>query len=397
MQLLRGAGVRLAGQGVGGLASLAVLPFLIRHLGVAEFGRYVAVLSVVTIAALVSDIGLTGLALRDSARAQGDRRAELLSGLMGIRLVVAALGVVASVGFAAAAGYDGDVVGGAAIASAGLFPQIYADMVVVTLVVDGRFAAATGVETARSVGSSLLIIALVVAGAGLPWFLAAWAGAALIAAATARRFGRGAVSFTRPSRTSVKTALAGSAGYTLATALHVIYFRVVMLVVATRGAATAAGEYAAAFRITEFVGAAAGQAAGSATPTLARDPSAAKRVIAAAAGFGVLVGAALALLAPVVMQVLGGDSLKGAADTLRIQAIAAALMFPAFAAGAVLFTRHRYRAMVVANASALGVALVAALLLVPDHGANGAAVAACLGELVLVAAQGTASRRSQST
>jgi O-antigen/teichoic acid export membrane protein len=97
------------------------------------------------------------------------------------------------------------------------------------------------------------------------------------------------------------------------------------------------------------------------------------------------------------MQVLGGDSLKGAADTLRIQAIAAALMFPAFAAGAVLFTRHRYRAMVVANASALGVALVAALLLVPDHGANGAAVAACLGEFVLVAAQGAASRRSQST
>jgi O-antigen/teichoic acid export membrane protein len=270
-------------------------------------------------------------------------------------------------------------------------------MVVVTLVVDGRFAAAAGVETARSVGSSLLIIALVVVGAGLPWFLAAWAGAALLAAAAARGVGRGAVSFTRPSRASVKAALAGSAGYTLATALHVIYFRAVMLVVATRGASVAAGEYAAAFRITEFVGAAAGQAAGSATPTLARDPSAAKRVLAAAAGFGVVVGAALALLAPLVMQVLGGDSLEGAADTLRIQAIAAGLMFPAFAAGAILFTRHRYRAMVIANASALGLALVAALLLVPDHRANGAAVAACLGELVLVAGQGTALTRSQST
>src|SRR3954451_16840668 len=270
MRLLRGAGVRLAGQGVGGLASLAVLPFLIRHVGVAAFGRYVAVLSVVAIAALVSDIGLTGLALRDSAVSEGERRAQLLSGLMGIRIAVAALGVVAAVAFAAAAGYDGDVVAGAAIASLGLFPQIYADMVVVTLVVDGRFAAAASVETARSVGSSLLIIVLVIADAGLPWFLAAWAEAALIAALAARHFGRGAVSLTRPSRAAVKSALSGSAGYTLATALHVIYFRAVMLVVATRGAATAAGEYAAAFRITEFVGAAAGQAAGSATPTLAR-------------------------------------------------------------------------------------------------------------------------------
>src|SRR3954447_24693845 len=124
MQLLRGAGLRLDGQGVGGLASLAVLPFLIRHLGVAEFGQYVAVLSVVAIAALVSDIGLTGLALPDSAISEGDQRAQLLSGLMGIRIMVAARGVAAAVVFAAAAGYDGDVVAGAAIASLGLFPQI---------------------------------------------------------------------------------------------------------------------------------------------------------------------------------------------------------------------------------------------------------------------------------
>src|SRR3954447_21738655 len=161
MQLLRGAGLRLDGQGVGGLASLAVLPFLIRHLGVGEFGRYVAVLSVVAIAALVSDIGLTGLALRDSALTEGERRRELLSGLMGARVVVAALGLVAAVAFAAGAGYGAGAVVGAAIASLGLFPQIYADMVVVTLVVDGRFGAAASVETARSVGSSLLIIVLV--------------------------------------------------------------------------------------------------------------------------------------------------------------------------------------------------------------------------------------------
>src|SRR4051812_19489807 len=103
MDLARGTGVRLAGQLVGGLASLAVLPLLIRHLGVAEFGRYVAVLAVIAIAVLASDVGLTGLALRDSAVAEPERRREVLSGLFGLRLVVAVLGAAAAIVFAVVA------------------------------------------------------------------------------------------------------------------------------------------------------------------------------------------------------------------------------------------------------------------------------------------------------
>jgi O-antigen/teichoic acid export membrane protein len=263
MRLLRGTGLRLAGQGVGGLASIAALPFLIRHLGVAEFGRYVAVLSVVAMAALASDLGLTGLALRDAAVTSGERRAEVISGLLGVRLGVAALGGVAATGFAAAAGYGGDVVLGAALASLGLIPQVYTDMVVVALVVETGFGRATAIETTRSVSSSALIIALVIAGAGVGWFLAAWAAAALIAALTAAKLGRGTVTLARPSPAAARSALSGSAGYALATALHVVYFRAVMLVLAARGLASQAGAYAAAFRITEFLGAAAGGAAGT--------------------------------------------------------------------------------------------------------------------------------------
>src|SRR3954451_15276119 len=270
MDLARGTGIRLGGQLVGGLASVAVLPFLIRHLGVAEFGRYVAVLAVVSIAALASDIGLTGLALRDSAVAEPERRRAVLSGLFGLRLAVAVVGACAAVAFALAAGYSGSAVAGTALAALGLFPQIYADMVVVALVVEGRFAGAAAIETARSVGSSLLNVILVVADAGLVWFLAAWAGAALIAAIVARSTGGEAAAWPRPSRAEARQVSSGAAGYGLATALHVIYFRAVMLVVAGKASGVEAGWFGAGFRITEFVGAAAGQAAGSATPTLAR-------------------------------------------------------------------------------------------------------------------------------
>jgi O-antigen/teichoic acid export membrane protein len=394
MELARGTGVRLAGQLVGGLASLAVLPLLIRHLGVEDFGRYVAVLALIGIAMLVSDIGLTGLALRESATAHPDRRREVLASLFGLRLAVAALGGCAAIGFAVTAGYSGAAVGGTALASLGLFPQIYADMVVVGLVVANRFGAAAAIETTRSVGSSTLIVLLVVADAGLVWFLAAWAVAALLAAVVARATGGDAAEWPRWSRPDPRRTLAGAWAYALATALHVFYFRAVMLVVAGRASATQVGWFGAGFRITEFTGAAAGQASGSATPTLARaasEPAAferqAGRVIGAAAALGIAVGAALAIAAPLVMRILGGDELEPAADVLRIQAIAAGLVFPSFAAGAALFALRRHRDMVIANATALVVAVAFAFALVPGHEARGGAVAMVCGEAVLFFAE----------
>src|SRR3954447_1737977 len=207
MDLARGTGMRLGGQLVGGIASVAVLPFLIRHLGVEEFGRYVAVLAVISIAVLASDVGLTGLALRDAAVGDPARRREVLSGLFGLRLVVAALGACGAIAFALVAGYEGSALAGTAIASLGLFPQVYADMIVVALVVEGRFARATTIETTRSVGASLLILVLVIAGAGLVWFLAAWAVSAALAAIPARAVAGEAGQWPRPSRAEARRVL----------------------------------------------------------------------------------------------------------------------------------------------------------------------------------------------
>lgn len=399
MGLARGTGLRLGGQLVGGLASIAVLPLVIRHLGVDDFGRYVSVLAVIAIAVLASDVGLTGIALRESAVAGADRRSELLAGLFGLRLAVASVGACAAVGFAVAVGYDAAVVAGTAVASLGLFPQIYADMVVVSLVVDSRFAAAAGIETTRSVGSSLLLLVLVLVGAGLFWFLAAWGAAALLAAIAAHSQRGDGMRWPRPSRAETRRVLSSASGYALATGLHVVYFRVVMLVVAGKASAVQAGWFGAGFRITEFAGAAAGQAAGSATPTLARSaqPPAASvpagstpafaahsaRIIGAALALGAVVAAGLAIAAPLIMRILGGDALEPGAAVLRIQAIAVGLMFPSFATGAALFALHRHRDLVVANGCALVAAVVLAFALVPAHEARGGAAAAAIAEAIL--------------
>ncbi|MEA2425484.1 MAG: hypothetical protein QOH13_1894, partial [Thermoleophilaceae bacterium] len=139
MGLARGTSVRLGAYGLGGLLSLAALPLLIRHLGLPDFGRYVAVLSIVGVAVLASDLGVTALALRDYTLASVEKRADLLAGLLGARLAISVIGALAAVGFALAENYGSAAVLGTAIACCVLFPHVYSYLVVATLVVESRF------------------------------------------------------------------------------------------------------------------------------------------------------------------------------------------------------------------------------------------------------------------
>jgi O-antigen/teichoic acid export membrane protein len=236
----------------------------------------------------------------------------------------------------------------------------------------------------------VLVVALVVAGAGLVWFLAAYGVAALAGALVARRLVKEAVEL-RPRLPSgrVRSLLAGSLAYVAATAVHVVYFRSVMLVVSVEASAREAGYFATAFRLAEFFAAAAGVGASTATPALVRAAAAerltgmATRLVAAAAGLGLVVATTIALAAPLIMRLLGGDALEPAVSVLRVEAIAIGLFFPVFAAGAALLVMRRHADLVIANVAGLAVALAAALALVPGHGARGGAIAAAAAEGVL--------------
>jgi O-antigen/teichoic acid export membrane protein len=397
MGLARGTGLRLASYGAGGLLSLLALPLIVRHLGVADFGRYVAVLSVVSVAALVSDLGITTLALREYTSAPANERPALMQGLLGMRLLVSVLGALAAIGFVVAAGYPAPAAWGAAVACAGLVPQVYADLVVVSLLTASRFGRAAAIDFTRSAAGSVILVALVVAGAGLVWFLAAYAAAALAGALMARLLALEHVAL-RPRLPSgrARRLLGDSIAYAVATAVYVVYFRAVMLVVSLQATPRQAGWFASAFRITEFVAAAAAIAASTATPALVRAAASgafaqtALRLTAIAAGAGTLVGGVIALAAPLVMRVLGGAALEPAAGVLRVEAIATGLVFPVFMLGAALLVLRRHAALVVVNALGLAVAVAGALLLVPGHGARGGAIAAAIAEAVLLVAQAVA-------
>src|SRR3954465_7372358 len=104
---IRGSALRTAGYAAGVVLSLGSAPLIFRHLGVEEFGRYAAVLSLVTLAGGFSEGGVNAIALREWSTTPPGRREPILANLLGIRIVLNTIAVVAAIAFAALAGYGG--------------------------------------------------------------------------------------------------------------------------------------------------------------------------------------------------------------------------------------------------------------------------------------------------
>src|SRR5205807_1993780 len=168
---LRGGTLRAAGYAAGVLLSVASAPLLIRHLGVVDFGHYVTVISLVTLAGGLTEGGLNAVALREYAARHGDDRATTLAHLLGIRIALTLAGVAGAVLFAPVAGYEQPLVRGTLGAGAGLVVQGMQSLLNTPLQGELRFRALTGIELARQVVTVALIVALVVSGASLLPFL----------------------------------------------------------------------------------------------------------------------------------------------------------------------------------------------------------------------------------
>ena len=89
-----------------------------------------------------------------------------------------------------------------------------------------------------------------------------------------------------------------------------------------------------------------------------------------------------------MIDVVAGAQFGPAAGVLRLHAVALLASFVAAVFGYALLAVGRYRAVLAMNAAALVVVAVAGALLIPAHGARGAAVATVLSEgtLALVGA-----------
>ncbi len=82
-RVIRGSAWRVGANGAGIVLGLATATLLLRHLGVAESGRYVTVLSLVAIPVYVADIGLNVAGSRELALRDPAERRALIGNILG--------------------------------------------------------------------------------------------------------------------------------------------------------------------------------------------------------------------------------------------------------------------------------------------------------------------------
>lgn len=393
---LRGSVLRGGGYVLGIVLGLAAAPLLIRHLGVEGFGRFVTVVSLVTLVAGLTEAGLYAIALREWATREGEERDRLMRNLMGIRIALAAVAVAIALGFSLLAGYEEALVVGTALVGVGFLLQSVATLLLVALQGELRFGWVTGVELARQVLTVVLIVALVVAGAGLVPFFATYVAAGGLALLLTAWLVRGHMPLLpRLEPRAAWPLVKDSIPYAAAVAVNIVYFRLAIIIMSLVATAKQTGYFATSFRVIEVLIAVPAIAVGAAFPILARAARddrerfryAVERIFEISMIFGVWVTLVVVLGAPTIIDVLAGPAGEPAVPVLRIQAIALTATFVAIAVGYPLLSLRRHRALLVANGTALVASAVLVFALVPLWEARGAAVAAVVAEACLALVQ----------
>jgi O-antigen/teichoic acid export membrane protein len=401
---LRGSVLRVGGYAGGTLLALISAPLLIRHLHQAGFGQYVTALSIATIAAGLSEGGVNAVALREFASRTGREREAAMGGMLGIRLALSVLGVLGATFFAAVAGYGTTIVIGTAIAAIGLSIQIFQSLVSVPLQGTMRLGWVAVADLLRNGVTTILIVVLVLAGAGIVPLLAVIAPACASALLLTALLVRGSIPLRPSFHLKIHMPLLReTVPFAVAVALSSVYFRVTVVVISLEATALQTGYFSTSFRVVETLIGLPVLLIGAAYPIVTRAErddrdrfaNATRRIFELAVLTGIWVAVALELGAPFAIQVLGGHAAAPAVPVLRIQGLAIMATFVAVACSFPLLSLRRYRDLLVANALGLVTTLAVSLSLVPVLDARGAAIATVAAELTLASVAIVALVRAQ--
>jgi O-antigen/teichoic acid export membrane protein len=402
---LRGSVVRTASYVLGILLSLISAPLLVRHLGVSPFGRYVAVLSLLTIVAGFTEGGLNSIVLREFAILDAARRREMIRSAVGIRIVLTIVGVALAVAFAAAAGYGATLVLGTAIAGVGLLLQLVQSLLSTSLQAQLRFGLVSVAELLRQAVNVALLVGLILAGAGVLPLLSVAVPASAVSLIFTAVLLRGQISL-RPSFHFGRWwgLLRETIPFAVISAVNIVYFRVAIVLMSVVASAVQTGYFATSFRIAEILVAIPTLVISAGFPILARAERddmprfeyAAERMFELALLAGVWLVVCLEVGAPFAIHVLAAHKADPAIAVLRIQGAALIATFVAVACGYPLLTLRRYRAVLASNLLALSISAALTLALAPSLGARGAAIAGLVAESGLAISTAIMLRRASA-
>jgi O-antigen/teichoic acid export membrane protein len=390
--VIRGTAWRVTANAGGIGLGVVTAALLLHHLGVAESGRYVTVISLVAIAVAVADTGLNIAASRELALRDADDRRKLIANILGQRLLVMPVAVGLVVCFAVLAQYSWRLILGTMLAGTGAVMAALAGALLVPLAVELRNAGLALVDFIRQVVTLVCVALLVAAGVRLTPFFAVLivSGLAMVALVpvVAGRRGLMAPRFDGPEQ---RTLFATALPMALALGLGQIYFRLVIVLMSLISNAHQTGYFGGSLRAMESLITIPVLIIAVALPLLtaaARDDRARLRYAVRGLGeAGVIAGVLLVLVtaraAAPVMVIIGGAAFRPAGAVLRIQvgALVFVMLYQVWS-GALLALGHQ-RELILTNALALlGLAAFAALL-VPQLGAQGGAAASVMGDALL--------------
>jgi O-antigen/teichoic acid export membrane protein len=403
-RVIRGGAMRSLGYFLGLSIALISIPLLTRHLGVADFGRYVTVTSLVTIVLIIADAGLTTVGVREYAVRDERGRHLLMRNLLATRLIVAAAGALGAILFALAAGYDSALIAGVALGGIGLILTLAQQTYVIPLTAELRLGLATLLDLLRQALNVIGIVALVAAGATLlPFFaipIPVGIAMILVTALTIRQHIGLRPGIDRREWTYIAVETLPAAA---ASALASLFYRVAIVIMSIIASPTQTGYFSASFRVVEALVAVPSLLVGSAYPLLSRAAEtdarrlsyAFQRLFEVSLIIGVGLAMALVLGAQPIIDLIAGSAFAAAVPVLQIQGLAIGATFFVALFGGTLWVVRKKRQLVLGNLVGVIAAVALTGALVPAQGAKGAAIAMTVSEGLLACWLGLALLRSR--
>lgn len=406
-RVIRGGVLRGGGYAVGLVLAAATSVFLLRGLGVEDFGRYATVAAIVGIVSTLTDAGLTAVGSRELALLpRGADREAVLRVLVALRLLLSVAAILLAALFAVLAGYERVIVEGVLLAGLGVLLVNVQATALLPLSVELRLGVVTGFEVLKQALTLVGVAALAVAGASLlPYFAVQALLGATVLVLTPPMLGGLRPLLPRLDRGAALSLLREALPLAIAIAMNVLYLRLLVILVSLLQGETETGLYGAAFRVFEMLLVLPGIVLGVALPLLsvagAEDLSRLRYALQRLAEVSLLAGLGLALaataLAAPALELLYGAEYAGAAPMLHVQAWALVPLFLGQVALLALVALRRQRAVALANAGAVALVLALGLILVPRWGGEGAASAGVATEAALCAFLLTALAVSERT
>lgn len=387
---IRGASLRVGGYLVGMLLSVLSVALLIRHLGVADYGAYVTVLSLITIVQGFTDAGLLQIGVRELATKPVEDGQRMLHNLVGLRLALTSVGLLGAIGFAALAGYRGSVILGTVAAAVGLLLSVSQGTFAVSLQARLRLGWITAMEMLRQILTVAGIVGLVIVGAHLVSFLALSIPVGLAVLAATMLLVRGSVPLRAAfNRKEWIHLLRPALPFAAAVALGAIYLRVTVILMSLLSTRLETGYYATSYRVLDVLMAIPPLVVSSLLPVIARaakdDQDRFRYVLQRLFEMMLIVGLGFAIClfvgAAFAVHVLAGNRSDPTIAVMRLQTPAVVAVFVGAGWQYGLLSLHRHRALLILSAAALLVSSALSAIFIPDMGAKGAGLAFAAGEV----------------